>query len=242
MKLRVESAVNRIKSYVSEFMKKIVITHKLDYDKFDIYVHDNIRLGSCKKEPGTVKWIETFDKNDVVFDVGANIGAYSLIMSKYAKKVYSFEPSAFSFNGLLKNVFTNNASNIVPLNIAVSDKKKIETFHYASTALGGSGHGGLSEVQGVCQQEVLAYSLDEFVEEYKIPVPQHIKIDVDGIEAAILSGSENILKSHAFKSLAVELDEVDKKTREFLVSLGLTEKDKWHIGSDKLYNYLFVRE
>lgn len=242
MKFSMESARNRIKSCICEMTKKIKITHKLDYDKAPIYLHDNVRLNSCKKESDTVRWIEGFAKDDVVFDIGANVGAYSLIMAKYAGKVYAFEPSSFTFSTLIKNVHTNRGFNIVPLNIAVSRCKKMGFFSYSSTELGSSlnsfGEGAEKEAY---KQEMLSYSIDEFVEDFKIDAPNHIKLDVDGIEFEILKGAAKTISTDTFKSLMVEASDRDQELFDHLKKLGLVERARYDLGADGVYNYLFVR-
>jgi FkbM family methyltransferase len=242
MKLKIESIKNRIKSYLSEAVKRVRITHKLDYDKYPIYLHDNIRLNSCSKEPDTVRWIEGFDRNDTAFDIGANIGAYSLIMAKYAKRVFSFEPSVFTFSTLVKNIYTNKASNIVPVNIALSSRKKIGEFAYSSTELGSSVHGLDVNLEGEAyRQQILSCSIDDFVADFGIEAPNHIKLDVDGAEFDILKGATRTISASTFKSLMVEADDERKKMFGFLESLGLKQKARYHIGNADMYNCLFIR-
>ena len=242
MKFRLGSIKNRFKSYMCEAVKKIEIIHQLDYDKIPIYLHDNIRLGSCKKEVDTVKWIEGFSRDDVVFDVGANVGTYSLIMSKYAGKVYAFEPSVFTFNTLIKNIHTNKASNVVPLNMALSQHKKLGTFVYSSTKLGTSGHGlGGTSKEEVYKQEILAYSVDDLVEDFKIEPPNHMKLDVDGIEFDILKGALKTISGGSCKSLMVEATEQDTEMFAFLENLNFQKRARCDVGGDGIYNYLFVR-
>src|SRR5574337_127189 len=87
---------------------------KLDYSKADIFIHIDsdweryTRTKSCRKEPETIEWIEnTIKPGDVVFDVGANIGAYSLVMAKSSNmgaKVYAFEPSWPTYIQLCRNI------------------------------------------------------------------------------------------------------------------------------------------
>lgn len=88
---------NKIKRALSEsiyFVKDKFDTYgELDYNKGKFYMFDSIRTHSYAKEPETVRWIETFNKKDIAYDIGANVGAYSLIMSKYSKEVYAFEPA-----------------------------------------------------------------------------------------------------------------------------------------------------
>lgn len=242
MKFKTESLKNRIKSYLSEAIKRIRIIHKLDYDKYSIYLHDNIRLNACKKEPDTVKWIESFHKSDIAFDIGANIGAYSLIMGKYAKMVFAFEPSVFTFTTLVKNIHTNMASNVVPVNMALSERKKIGEFAYSSTDLGSSVHGlDVRLVKEAYRQKILSYSIDDFIADFGIEFPNHIKLDVDGIEFDILKGAAKTISAKAFKSLMVEADDNRKDMFDFLESLGLKQKAIYHIGNEGMYNSLFVR-
>jgi len=242
MKLQIGSLKNRLKSYLSEAIKRIRITHKLDYGKYPIYLHDNIRLSSCKKEPDTVKWIEGFDKNDTAFDIGANIGAYSLIMGKYAKRVFAFEPSVFTFSTLAKNIYTNKASNVIPVNMALSERKKIGEFAYSSIDIGSSVHGlDVTLEKEAYRQKILSYSIDDFVADFGIETPSHIKLDVDGTEFDILKGAVKTISAKAFKSLMVEADDKRKEIFNFLGLFGLTQKAKYHIGTADMFNYLFVR-
>lgn len=242
MKFNAESLKNRLKSYLSDVIKKIRIIHRLDYDKYPIYLHDNIRLGACGKEPDTVKWIESFDKSDTAFDIGANIGAYSLIMGKYAKMVFAFEPSVFTFSTLVKNIYTNTASNVMPVNMALSERKKIGEFAYSSIDLGSSVHGlDVKLEKEAHRQKILSYSIDDFITDFGIESPNHIKLDVDGNEFDILKGAAKTISTKAFKSLMVEADDKRKDMFDFLESLGLKQKAKYHIGDAGMYNCLFVR-
>jgi FkbM family methyltransferase len=241
MKFSATSFKNRVKSVTCEFIKNFVIIHKLDYEKMPIYLHDNIRLASCKKEPDTVKWIETFEKFDTVFDVGANVGAYSLIMAKFVKRVYSFEPSGFTFNTLMKNVFTNEAFNVTPLNIALSGSKKIDTFVYSSKTPGTSGHGvGVNCGGKKYEQQMLCYSIDDFIKDFNLEPPNHIKLDVDGNELEILKGASKTLSGVGFKTLMVEVLHEDKEMFDYLRGLGLNEFAKYRIDVGGTYNYLFT--
>lgn len=71
----------------------------------------------CRKEYGTLK------TGDIVIDIGANIGVFSIYAaSNGAKKVYAFEPNLNAYNTLCKNVKENSLEDIVfPFNLGVSD-------------------------------------------------------------------------------------------------------------------------
>ena len=94
-------------------------TGMLDYERSQIrLVVDSEaelpRLNSCRKEPETVAWIERFVRpGDVVFDIGANVGAYSLVVDRAAGgqcTVYAFEPSFSTFAQLSRNVALNGGA------------------------------------------------------------------------------------------------------------------------------------
>jgi len=95
----------------------INVVEKMDYRRRDIYmaidsdVEHTWRRKPCFGDPDTVDWIETFNEGDVFFDVGANVGALSLITSKFFDgkvRAYSFEPAFFNFAQLCKNVTLNS--------------------------------------------------------------------------------------------------------------------------------------
>ena len=95
--------------------ENIVLIRKMDYDAKPILMNIessleyNVRLHSCAKEPETVRWIEEYVREgDVIFDIGANVGAYSLVTSKVANgkaRVYAFEPSFLNFAQLCRNIY-----------------------------------------------------------------------------------------------------------------------------------------
>ena len=197
----------------------------MDYDHRDIFLNVDsdfeyrVRLHSCKKEPETVEWIETFFREgDVLYDVGANVGAYSLVASKFfggKVQVYAFEPSFLNFPQLCKNLMLNQCQeSIVPLQVALSDKTTIETFNYYNLFPGGAVHalGEAIDHNGdaftpMSKQPVLTYRTDDFIKQFDIPSPNHIKIDVDGTEFSVLKGMDETLENKSVRSMLLELSE-----------------------------------
>jgi FkbM family methyltransferase len=198
----------------------ISITRKMDYEKspillnIDTWVEYDKRTKSCSKEPETVMWIEWFVRQgDIVFDIGANVGAYSFVIARHTNgkaKVYAFEPSFSTFAQLCNNVFLNKCDGvIIPLYIALSDKTGIKTFNYSSMETGTALHalGDNMYFKSVYSQPILSYAMDDFIEQFNIPQPDHIKLDVDGIEYTILKGATKTLSNKALKSVIVESEE-----------------------------------
>lgn len=127
------------------------IVKKMDYKRIDIFlnvdshIEYNTRMYSCEKEPETINWIETFFKGgEILFDIGANVGVYSLVASKFYNGgilVYAFEPAFPNFVQLCKNILLNDCQeSIIPLQIALSDKTAINIFNYNNVTPGGALH------------------------------------------------------------------------------------------------------
>jgi len=242
-------------------------TVKLDYNKNDLWIHADSRLEeesrafSCQKEPETVQWIEKYvKKGEIVFDIGANVGAYSLIMAIALQgegMVYSFEPNSFNFFQLIRNIKLNNLQETISaFNIALSSKKQICDFNYKDLVFGSSLH-ALGKAQDLAgdsfipefKQKMISYSIDDFVKEFNVPTINHMKIDVDGIEAEIIKGAVNTFSKKEFKSLMVELNddlEEDVHSKEMLEGFGFETTLKVpnpskFVKSDKVFNYHFVK-
>ena len=203
----------------------INVVKKMDYEPRDIFLNIEsdfeyrVRLHSCKKEPDTVKWIETFmQKGDVFYDIGANTGAYSLVASKFFAgqvKVFAFEPAFLNYTQLCKNLMLNDCQeSITPFQVALADETGVESFNLYSLTPGGAVHtvGEAVDFKGerfkpASIQRVLKYSLDDFIQQFQIPVPNHIKIDVDGTEFSVLKGMSDTLDDGSVRSLMLELNE-----------------------------------
>ena len=197
-----------------------------------------------------IAFIQTFLKEgDVLYDIGANIGAYSLVAAKYFNgkvKVYSFEPSFLNFTQLCKNIFINNCSEmIIPLQIALSDQNTLGFFNYNNLIPGGALHafGDAKDYKGtfftpVFRQPVLSYRLDDLIKHFRLPVPNHFKIDVDGIEFDILKGAEETLNNPLVRSIILELEPLsvtEKNIVNFLNEKGFI------INSRNMLNCIFRR-
>ncbi|MFC1548338.1 FkbM family methyltransferase [Candidatus Omnitrophota bacterium] len=241
---------------------------RLDYAPHEIWisaeshVEKESRAFSCKKEPDTVSWIEKYIKSgDTALDIGANVGAYSLIMAKVMGdkgKVYAFEPAWQNFQKLNKNIILNKCQDrMVALNIALSDEKKIDIFNYRDLTYGSSLHtvGEAvdfvgKEFEPAMRQEIMCYTVDGFVKEFGIGEVNHIKLDVDGIEAKVIKGAQGLLRSSACRSMMVELNEdfeADRECLDLIKSCGFKVVSKSpnpsaFYESDTIFNYIFVKE
>lgn len=229
----------RVRLLLSPFSDTAVL---LDYDKRRIRLgvssamEYHTRLHSCKKEPETIDWIERyFAPGDVFYDVGANVGAYSLVAAACwadAVRVVAFEPGAANFARLVHNIALNGFERFVtPLPVALGQKTALGTFHYANLTAGGSLH-VLDSTKDFRNEEfnpqlscsTLVYALDHLIGLFGLPPPTHLKLDVDGSELQILQGASRSLQG--VRSILIELDATHPQTpkiRSLLKERGFEE-------------------
>ena len=166
------------------------------------------------KEPETLEWIDQFPKNCVFWDVGANVGLYSIYAGKTKNcKVTAIEPSVFNLELLAKNIYLNSLNhqiNLLP--IGLSHKSSITNFHSSSILHGGalsslefSNNNSLHQPIEQCDYRIPVLTLDLINSIFNIAKPKYLKIDVDGFEYEILLGANDVLKN--LKGLLVEVDE-----------------------------------
>jgi len=158
------------------------------------------------------------NSNDVVVDIGAHIGVFSIMAAYYANlgKVYSFEPMKENFNLLNENINLNRLSNITSFNKAVSDKDgKLKFFVSKTKNKGQNSMTRLSENQEEISVDKISFK--KFIK--KIPQINFLKMDCEGSEYDIFY-SLNKKELAKIKKIAMEYHNYGKGTgkelREFL--------------------------
>lgn len=180
-----------------------------------------------QKEPETISWIRTFTEEDVFFDVGANVGIFTIYAGRRGARVLAFEPEATNYAILNRNIALNRLSDRVQaLPIAIADRFQIDSLHLASNVPGSALHafGANVDFKGdsfkpAFSQGCLAMSLDELVERHELPQPTRIKIDVDGLERAVISGAMNVIKNPRLRDILIEINENDASDRAMITML-----------------------
>lgn len=209
----------RISSFI--FDKKYNKVKKVNHNgvDFSFHVPNWITLYRAEtfseKEPETLAWIDNFDSDSVFWDIGANVGLYSIYAAKVKNtKTFSFEPSVFNLEFLAKNIFINkleNNINIIP--IALSDSNGINTFNMSNILWGGalSTFSKTYDANGLDLKVKFSYNTigitsDDAAKIFNLPKPKYIKIDVDGIEHLILSGMSSVLEEA--EEILIELSNI----------------------------------
>ena len=181
-----------------------------------------------EKEPITIQWIAEFAPGEVLVDVGANVGMYSIWAAKTrGAKVFAFEPEAQNYALLNRNIALNDLGDLVKAYcLALSDQSGYSELHLSSLQVGGSCH-SLGErvdfkhdpMKPAFSQGSVAARLDELVAEGVVPVPAHIKIDVDGFEPKVIAGARRVLTDRNLRSLLIETNQNLSDHRQMVVEL-----------------------
>ena len=172
------------------------------------------------KEPETLEWINNFEKkNNLVFwDIGANIGLYSIYNSLKNKDstTIAFEPSSSNLRVLTRNISINNLEKkikIIP--IPLSNKENIFQEMYEGHFEEGGALNSFGEKYDFEGKEfkpnmkytVLGTTINYLLKNSILEIPDYIKVDVDGIEHLILEGGSDFLKDKKIKSMSIEINE-----------------------------------
>jgi FkbM family methyltransferase len=157
------------------------------------------------KEPVTIDWISRMKKGETLFDIGANVGGYTVWAGVQGINTYSFEPEAENYALLVRNLRLNNLDGKA-FCVALSDKTGLDELHLSQPSAGGSCHTfgeskdfNLKDRPDVVRQGCLGMRLDDLNLK-----PDHIKLDVDGLEHKVIEGAIETLKT--VKTVLIEIN------------------------------------
>lgn len=184
--------------------------------------HELTRATHMKSgEPGTISWLcRHLREGDVVYDVGANIGVYTIFAAKRVGPeghVYAFEPHAGNTRSLLRNVAANELTDRVSvISCALDQRTHFADFLYDDLTAG-AGMSGLASglrahgrhpTSATCTELKFTTSIDTLVSEGVVRAPDLVKIDVEGAEAGVVRGMDAVLGSadSAPRTVQVEVD------------------------------------
>lgn len=164
---------------------------KLDYPKLEIRMYvstpieESYRLHACAKEPWTVEWIESMPAGSVLYDVGANVGSYTLLAAALGYTVVAIEPGFANYARLCENVLLNDLGpRVIPLCLAVGkDGGDCPVMEQEPQP----GYSGGSKRLRTPMLPLLDIPLL-----LGAPMPTHIKLDTDGSECDVIAGTEGL--------------------------------------------------
>ena len=136
---------------------------------------------------------------DIVFDIGANIGWYtlSILLKHKGTSVYSFEPIQSSYQYLIKNLALNNQNTDKAYNIGFSDENNTVQFYYDKKCAMASSMANLREDEATVIVECEVKKLDDFVSSMlSLERLDFIKCDVEGAELFVFRGAIETIKKY----------------------------------------------
>ena len=220
------------------------------------------------KEPETLEWIDTFDKSgDFIFwDIGANIGLYSIYNSLKHKKsqTISFEPSTSNLRVLSRNISINNLFDRIKIFTAplTKEENKFLIMKEGEFQEGGAlnSFGENFDFEGKkfsskMNYQIYGTNINYLIDNKILDIPDYIKIDVDGIEHLILEGGNKYLSNKKIKSLSIEINENFTEQHEKVIEImkkndfkilhkkrneDLFKNDPYS-KFNRTFNYIFIR-
>jgi len=201
--------IERLNNYIRRNLHKDYI---ITTDGFKVFLDkdDALHLSihpDWNREEFMIKTVkEIVNEGDIVVDVGANIGIYSLILSKLVGekgRVYSFEPDPDNFSLLLKNMKENNIKNVIMVNKAISDKEGKQNLYLNKD--NSAFHSLIRYNNNLFEKsiEVGTTTLDNFFSNLNKKV-NFIKMDIEGYEGDALKGAKELLKKSGKIKIIIE--------------------------------------
>lgn len=172
----------------------------------------DLYIATGAHEPNTGLWFQP-RKGDVVIDVGAHIGRYTLLAAGRGAKVFSVEPEPDNFRLLLLNISLNRLRGIVPLNCALASSCGLMRLY--SPAFGDKDRTSFSATWPQYTPRAFTVpcrSLDDLAEEFMLDRVDWLKVDVEGAETQVLMGGLRTLRK--VRRLIIEI--TDRNATECL--------------------------
>lgn len=185
------------------------------------------------KEPETIRWLDTLDENDILFDVGANIGIYTLYGAALKGcRVVAIEPGYANYWTLCQNIQLNKLDKQVKgYCLALGSEDKTADLFSGGThagealiALDRPLDDAGTEFNVKFVQGMLSMRLDTLIQTFGAPCPTAMKIDVDGFEIPLIEGATSTLKNEILKKISIEMNLLDiekcNRINQILLSNG----------------------
>jgi|GEM_PF-462738 len=156
------------------------------------WIQKHICEKGCYEKTDVLTLLSLMPADGIFFDIGANIGVYSLNLCKKAKDVYSFEATEKTYEHLLKTISANGIKNIRHNFNAVHCESGIEIKIWQGNKVLGNDNNGNNNMfsGGVMANSVKSVSIDDFVRNNNIQRMDIVKIDIEGNELNALKGAK----------------------------------------------------
>ena len=207
-KWRIVEKVVRLSGLESYYLGKSFVVHRQGI-WWRLYpeciVQRSVYLYGDWESSDTCQVLKLLKPDWVIFDIGSYFGYYALLACRHSGprgKVFAFEPFSQNYNFLCENKRLNAFNNLTTINLAVTDRKGVQTFRVPPTFNQGSG--GLAGTEHGALY-VQTTTLDDFVHNNHLTRLDFIKMDVEGSEVLALAGGKETIQRFQ-PILMIELD------------------------------------
>ncbi len=196
-------------------------------------------------EPETNELIKNMGETDIFYDIGSNVGVYSLMAAQLRSvRTFSFEMELMNCSIQHQNIHLNQLQSLITLiPFALSETRSVRSVYFKDISPGDALHSidapspalDMKRKLKTIGSSILTFSLDEIVESFDLPMPTILKLDVDGVELNILKGAKRCLQM--VRKLMVEVDEHSElNIKNYLYSHGFTTFTEYRSHNVKTNN------
>ncbi|RSM37508.1 FkbM family methyltransferase [Amycolatopsis balhimycina DSM 5908] len=187
----------------------------------DLTLYPFVRAGGFEERE--LDWLlPRIKPGDVVWDVGANVGIYTVLLAKRARRVVAFEPIPATMARLRANIGLNGIDNAEPVEAALADEAGRR-----SMAVLASGAGGSHLVRdGGGSFEVAVTTGDRYAAEHG--APDVVKVDIESFEPEFVRGASAVLRDRR-PLLTLEVNRTSMATA--------AERERWQAMADDLFGW-----
>ena len=211
-----------------------VVLKDFNGERFLLYPWDRPNLLNLLRHSYDVVEFQTIpllvQPGDIAFDVGANVGVYSVLLSRLcgpSGRVWAFEPVNETYWRLRETLALNRCDNVFPVEKAVCDKDgtvQMNLFEPQNAEWNSLGMPSMNGASGTRispnrSVDVAAVTLDKFCQSEGIERVHFMKVDVEGFELSVFNGAERLLREHRVDFLCFEI------SREPLKGAGIQSRD-----------------
>lgn len=203
------------------------------------------------EEPETIEWLDAIGPDDLLWEIGANVGLYAIYAAKVTGcRVVAFEPEAQNFAIMMENIALNGLEDRVtaaamPLidktglgKLLVHDLTKGSAWNRFKLSESSRSIESGPQRRSALTQVLMSASVDDLIEKYGFECPTHIKIDTDGNEPEIMGSATNTLKNPRFRHIIIEEEKDEplfEEIKEKLLAEGFREVSYRKTGASRSY-------
>lgn len=225
--------VNEILNHYRILKRKVFIKESIEIDgvtaKFSAserYGGDKVRQRIQTENIQLVDIMGEICEEDVIWDVGASIGTHTCFMMNSDPKchVVAFEPFRENYEQLKENI-THNGTNAEALQLALSNSTGEVEFAIPEADKVGTGKSSINPDTSAETITVQSYKPDELIRDQELPIPNIVKIDVEGAEPLVLKGMSDILSDDRCRLAYIEVHLPTDQDRPSIEDFGYTYED-----------------